>query len=443
MNLIIISLTPKQKNSLTPVKNKKGFFPDDFFPNKEIPQLRQVRTPLINRAHINSNFKILTKNVIVAREKSKDKELEKNKIKDKDKNKEKNKNIEREKNKDRDNQILQKISFKMNKFDNINDNNEKDEICHTPNLLNNNHNFNFENIFRNNNDKEENNTFDNEEMKNDTLFKETPHFFPCIEDLKDEYNNNDINNYNKNNNKIEEEIEINYKNKEKHNTKNSNKNYVNNSNHNSNKKIFDSNKKYKINNNNIINNNNLHKKTISDRIKNKNEVSLPNVINENIVNKEIQNLFENIPNQLRNDPDLKEKVGELLNNINEMKAFIETKKEQKFKLKKNKSGNKEKIKLLNNKSENNLQNPKNEKNKNKQKVQVQMSQNNLINKRPPISERKINLLKNMNSNNNSNNNKNYNNNNHNNNNYNYNSIQKQIPHPSKINNIRYVDNNKI
>ena len=250
-----------------------------------------------------------------------------------------------------------------------------------------------------------------------------------------------INNYNKNNNKIEEEIEINYKNKEKHNTKNSNKNYVNNSNHNSNKKIFDSNKKYKINNNNIINNNNLHKKTISDRIKNKSEVSLPNVINENIVNKEIQNLFENIPNQLRNDPDLKEKVGELLNNINEMKAFIETKKEQKFKLKKNKSGNKEKIKLLNNKSENNLQNPKNEKNKNKQKVQVQMSQNNLINKRPPISERKINLLKNMNSNNNSNNNKNYNNNN--NYNYNYNSIQKQIPHPSKINNIRYVDNNKI
>ena len=405
MNLIIISLTPKQKNSLTPVKNKKGFFPDDFFPNKEIPQLRQVRTPLINRAHINSNFKILTKNVIVAREKSKDKELEKNKIKDKDKNKEKNKNIEREKNKDRDNQILQKISFKMNKFDNINDNNEKDEICHTPNLLNNNHNFNFENIFR---------------------------------------NNNDINNYNKNNNKIEEEIEINYKNKEKHNTKNSNKNYVNNSNHNSNKKIFDSNKKYKINNNNIINNNNLHKKTISDRIKNKREVSLPNVINENIVNKEIQNLFENIPNQLRNDPDLKEKVGELLNNINEMKAFIETKKEQKFKLKKNKSGNKEKIKLLNNKSENNLQNPKNEKNKNKQKVPCHMSQNNLINKRLPISDRKLNLLKSINNNNiNIYKNNNINNNNYNNNNnQKNNNIQKPIPHPSKMNSIRY-DNTKV
>ena len=136
-------------------------------------------------------------------------------------------------------------------------------------------------------------------------------------------------------------------------------------------------------------------------MKDKNEVVLPNLINENIVNKEIQNLFDNIPNQLRNDPDLNEKVGELLYNINEMKAFIETKKEQKFKIKRNKSGNKqEKVRLLNYKSENNIQNKKLEvKYKKKHKVPVYMSQNNLINKRPPISDRKINIIKNMSSNN--------------------------------------------
>ena len=43
---------------MTPVKNKKGFFPEDFFSNKEQNQLRQVRTPLINRPHINSNLKV-------------------------------------------------------------------------------------------------------------------------------------------------------------------------------------------------------------------------------------------------------------------------------------------------------------------------------------------------------------------------------------------------
>ncbi len=185
-------------------------------------------------------------------------------------------------------------------------------------------------------------------------------------------------------------------------------------------------------------------------MKDKNEVVLPNLINENIVNKEIQNLFDNIPNQLKNDPDLKEKVGELLNNINEMKAFIETKKEQKFKLKRNKSGNKqEKLRLLNNKSENNLQNKQLDvKNKNKHKFSVQTSQNNLINKRPPISDRKLNLINNINSNNNINkinyiNNNNINNNyNNNNNNHNNNIIQKQIPHPSKMSSIRY-ENNKI
>jgi hypothetical protein len=181
-------------------------------------------------------------------------------------------------------------------------------------------------------------------------------------------------------------------------------------------------------------------------MKDKNEIVLPNLINENIVNKEIQNLFENIPNQLRNDPDLKEKVGELLNNINEMKAFIETKKEQKFKLKRNKSGNRqEKVRLLNNKSENNIQNQQLEsKNKNKQKVPCHMSQNNLINKRLPISDRKLNLLKSINNNNiNIYKNNNINNNNYNNNNnQKNNNIQKPIPHPSKMNSIRY-DNTKV
>ena len=78
---------------------------------------------------------------------------------------------------------------------------------------------------------------------------------------------------------------------------------------------------YKLNNNNSNN-----KKTHASRMKDKKEVVLPNLINENIVNKEIQNLFDNIPNQLKSVPDLKEKVEELLNNINEMKAFIETRK---------------------------------------------------------------------------------------------------------------------
>ena len=75
---------------------------------------------------------------------------------------------------------------------------------------------------------------------------------------------------------------------------------------------------------------------------------MPNLINERVVNKEIQNLFDNIPSQLRNDPDLKEKVGELLQNINEMKAFIETKKEQNLMKKRPKSGNPLKIKNLRN-----------------------------------------------------------------------------------------------
>ena len=409
---------------MTPDKNKKGFFPEDFFSNKEQTKLRQVRTPLIKRPLINSNLKLLKKNIIVDREKSNNKKIVKN------------------------NEILQNICFKINKsenFNNINKDNysqNKDKQCKTPNIIINKI-FDFENIFEN---QINNNCFENEEMRNDNIFKETPHFFPCIDDLKDNNGNNKINDNNKSNNKnnlfdntdnkiyndnVKQNnphfknnmIEKNKKNKEK---KNENKN------------IYDINKKYIFNNNNSN-----HKKTNSARMKDKNEIVLPNLINENIVNKEIQNLFDNIPNQLRNDPDLNEKVGELLYNINEMKAFIETKKEQKFKIKRNKSGNKqEKVRLLNYKSENNIQNKKLEvKNKNKHKVPVYMSQNNLINKRPPISDRKINLIKNMSSNNKINN-INNNNINSNNNIQNNSNIQKQIPHPSKMSSIIY-DNNKV
>ena len=409
---------------MTPVKNKKGFFPEDFFSHKEQNQLRQVRTPLINRPHINSNLKVLQKNIIVAREKSKDKK--------------------KEKNNEKNNDILQNISFKINKSENINNNNKDNDTqnkniqCKTPDKVIN-KNFDFENIFGN---EVNNNFFENEEMRNDNLFKETPHFFPCIDDLKDNNDNYQINDNNKSNNK-NNLFDNNDNNIYNFNSKQNNLHYKKNEiekskiikeKKNENKNIYDINKKYKLN----INNSN-NKKTNSTRMKDKNEVVLPNLINENIVNKEIQNLFDNIPNQLKNDPDLKEKVGELLNNINEMKAFIETKKEQKFKLKRNKSGNKqEKLRLLNNKSENNLQNKQLDvKNKNKHKFSVQTSQNNLINKRPPISDRKLNLINNINSNNNINNNYNNNNNNHNNN-----IIQKQIPHPSKMSIISY-DNNKI
>ena len=38
-------------------------------------------------------------------------------------------------------------------------------------------------------------------MRNDNLFKETPHFFPCIDDLKGNNDNYQINDNNKNNNK--------------------------------------------------------------------------------------------------------------------------------------------------------------------------------------------------------------------------------------------------
>ena len=58
---------------------------------------------------MNPNLKVLQKNIIVAREKSKDKEKVKN------------------------NDILQNISFKINKSENINNNN-KDNDCQNKNI---------------------------------------------------------------------------------------------------------------------------------------------------------------------------------------------------------------------------------------------------------------------------------------------------------------------
>ena len=108
---------------------------------------------------------------------------------------------------------------------------------------------------------------------------------------------------------------------------------------------------YYYDNSNIINEQKINSARIKNKnnlINNLNDVVLPNLINERVVNKEIQNLFDNIPSQLRNDPDLNEKVGELLQNINEMKAFIEIKKEQKLKKKRPKSGNIYKIPIIRN-----------------------------------------------------------------------------------------------
>lgn len=60
--------------------------------------------------------------------------------------------------------------------------------------------------------------------------------------------------------------------------------------------------------------------------KSKEKVTLPKIIDEKIVNKEISNLFENIPDDLVNDPDVKQKVNVLLNNIKEVKNVIYKKK---------------------------------------------------------------------------------------------------------------------
>ena len=60
--------------------------------------------------------------------------------------------------------------------------------------------------------------------------------------------------------------------------------------------------------------------------KEKEIVTLPKIIDEKIVNKEISNLFQNIPDDLVNDPDVKQKVNVLLNNIKEVKNVIFKKK---------------------------------------------------------------------------------------------------------------------
>ena len=217
---------------------------------------------------MNPNLKVLQKNIIVAREKSKDKEKVKN------------------------NDILQNISFKINKSENINNNNKDNDTqnkniqCKTPDKVIN-KNFDFENIFGN---EVNNNFFENEEMRNDNLFKETPHFFPCIDDLKDNNDNYQINDNNKSNNK-NNLFDNNDNNIYNFNSKQNNLHYKKNEiekskiikeKKNENKNIYDINKKYKLN----INNSN-NKKTNSTRMKDKNEVVLPNLINENIVNKEI------------------------------------------------------------------------------------------------------------------------------------------------------------
>ena len=259
-----------------------------------------------------------------------------------------------------------------------------------------NNKFTFENFFPDNNKN-----CNDDDFKNDNLFKETPHFFPNVNDNKNE-NNNVYNNNIKTESNIRKKnnVNLNMNIKESDNVKKQNNNF------------------YNYNNSNIINQqkiNSARMKNQNNLINNINEVVLPNLINERVVNKEIQNLFDNIPSQLRNDPDLKEKVGELLQNINEMKAFIEIKKEQNLKKRRPKSGNIQKIPLI----KTDIIKKRVE---SKSKEKNICNQNNLINTKPSITERKINKNKNINHNI-------YNNNNYNN--------QKRNILPSKCNNIRY------
>ena len=53
-----------------------------------------------------------------------------------------------------------------------------------------------------------------------------------------------------------------------------------------------------------------------------------NLVDGDKVNKEIKNLFDNIPENLKSDPDVNEKVGMLLKNIYEMKQIINNKKDE-------------------------------------------------------------------------------------------------------------------
>ncbi len=154
------------------------------------------------------------------------------------------------------------LTFKKINSDNINEN-KSDEIFSKINPLNK-ENILFKiscKIDSSTNSHSTNNTesgnFNSKELKNkieeieDDIFKETPHFFPKV-----------------NQNKKEEE----------------------------------------------------NKRLLSNNIK------LNNVDGEK-VNKEIKNLFDNIPENLKSDPDVNEKVGMLLKNIYEMKQIINNKKD--------------------------------------------------------------------------------------------------------------------
>ena len=72
---------------------------------------------------------------------------------------------------------------------------------------------------------------------------------------------------------------------------------------------------------------NQNKKEEENKIILSNDIKINNFDGEK-VNKEIKNLFDNIPENLKSDPDVKEKVGILLKNIYEMKQIIHDKKEE-------------------------------------------------------------------------------------------------------------------
>ena len=70
-------------------------------------------------------------------------------------------------------------------------------------------------------------------------------------------------------------------------------------------------------------------KILSDKIKIQNNLIQP--MDGIKVNKELKNLFDNIPENLKSDPEVNEKVGILLKNIYEMKQIIKDKKDKKNK----------------------------------------------------------------------------------------------------------------
>ena len=99
-------------------------------------------------------------------------------------------------------------------------------------------------------------------------------------------------------------------------------------------------------------------KILSNNIKIQN--NLINPINGKKVNNEIKNLFNNIPDNLKRDPDVNEKVGILLKNIYEMKQIIKDKKEKKIRPISERNKNKQNNNLI--AYQPNIQNKKNIKN---------------------------------------------------------------------------------